>query len=332
MAGENANIHDHWVDEIAHDVIWDFNRAEGDRILIEGHTTEIASITHGDSNGDGVIDHSKIWLYSDQGGGGGAHNDDLLGDITVYGDLITEADITHTAKPAYGIVRDINGLAEALTPTTIDPDTGPIPAPDSAAAAADPTLTAGANVVFGIAGTVGFNDKRGTEMAIEHTEALALSEGTISFSFLSNELDGRDALFSKDARGYVDGGHMTAYTERDGDFVTRFQTDSGQITLKADKAVSVGAEHDIAITFGDDGAHLYFDGVKVDSEASFTQDWTTNQEMLLIGANGWRSLTGEIGRPSDQFNGDITDFAILDQQLGDDAISAIAASTDGLWL
>jgi Ca2+-binding RTX toxin-like protein len=119
VAGENDMIHDHWVDVIGNDVITDFDRSEGDRIVIEGHTTQIGSIIHGDMNGDGIIDHSLIQLYSDQGGGGGAHNDDLLGTITVFGDLVTQADIEHTAGPAYGIVKSIDKLAEAITPLAV---------------------------------------------------------------------------------------------------------------------------------------------------------------------------------------------------------------------
>ena len=45
VAGENDKIHDHWVDVIGNDVVQDFSRAEGDRLVIEGHTTEIGSIT-----------------------------------------------------------------------------------------------------------------------------------------------------------------------------------------------------------------------------------------------------------------------------------------------
>ncbi|ASP31816.1 hypothetical protein [Labrenzia sp. VG12] len=95
------NIHDHWVDMIGNDVITDFNRDEGDRIVMPH--TKIRSITYGDSNGDGVVDHTVISLYSDQGSGGGAHNNDDLGTITVYGDLVTQNDISTSAKPAYGI-------------------------------------------------------------------------------------------------------------------------------------------------------------------------------------------------------------------------------------
>ncbi|WP_281932557.1 hypothetical protein, partial [Roseibium album] len=71
---------------------------------------------YGDTNGDGIVDHSLISLYSDQGSGGGAHNNDDLGTITVYGDLITLSDISTTAKPAYGIVRSIADIDEAIKP------------------------------------------------------------------------------------------------------------------------------------------------------------------------------------------------------------------------
>ncbi|WP_208999960.1 hypothetical protein, partial [Roseibium hamelinense] len=100
------------------DIITDFSKAGGDRIIIEGHTTEIRSITYGDENGDGIVDHSLISLYSNQGNGGGAHANDDLGTIKVFGDLVTEADISTTAKPAYGIVNSIEDLDEALQPIT----------------------------------------------------------------------------------------------------------------------------------------------------------------------------------------------------------------------
>ena len=129
VAGENDRLHDHWVDEIGDDVITDFSRAEGDRILIEGHTTQIAGVTYGDADGDGVADHSIVELYSDQGNGGGAHNDDRLGTLTVFGDLIIENDIELDTGPAYGIVNTIDKLNEALKPLAVSEDLGPIAPP-----------------------------------------------------------------------------------------------------------------------------------------------------------------------------------------------------------
>ena len=110
-------------------MITDFSRAEGDRILIEGHTTEILSVSYGDADGDGAADHTIVEIYSQQGNGGGAHDEDRLGTLTVFGDLITESDIEADAGPAYGAVKTIDGLAEALTPRHISEERGPLPAP-----------------------------------------------------------------------------------------------------------------------------------------------------------------------------------------------------------
>ncbi|WP_303645112.1 LamG-like jellyroll fold domain-containing protein, partial [Tropicimonas marinistellae] len=117
VAGENDKLHDHWVDSIGGDVVMDYSRAEGDRLVVEGHTTRIWSISYSDSNGDGVMDRSRIVLYSEQGSGGGAHNQDKLGVITVYGDLVKHSDIETTAAPAYGIVASSKDIAEAVKPT-----------------------------------------------------------------------------------------------------------------------------------------------------------------------------------------------------------------------
>lgn len=93
VAGENDNPHDHWVDAIGDDVITDFSFADGDKIEIRGHTVD-ASVAQIDEDGDGQADYSVITLTSNQGGNGGAHDGDQLGTITVYGDLITEEDLT----------------------------------------------------------------------------------------------------------------------------------------------------------------------------------------------------------------------------------------------
>ena len=105
VAGENNNVHDHWVDFLGHEVIWDFSRAEGDHIEIVGHTVDLYQIEYIDTNGDQVLDATVLHLRSNQGKNGGAHHLDPLGTVTVFGDLVTRADITEDAGPAYGIVR-----------------------------------------------------------------------------------------------------------------------------------------------------------------------------------------------------------------------------------
>ena len=110
VTGENNATHDHWVDGFGNDVIRDFNRAQGDKIEISAHTAEVKSIEYKDSNGDGKNDYSVITVISQQGNAG-AHDEDLLGTITVYGNLVKASDITttQTVYGAYEKVGELNG-------------------------------------------------------------------------------------------------------------------------------------------------------------------------------------------------------------------------------
>jgi len=110
VTGENNATHDHWVDGFGNDVIRDFNRSQGDKIEISAHTGEVQSIVHKDSNGDGRNDYSVITVISQQGNAG-AHDEDLLGTITVYGNLVKASDITttQTVYGAYEKVGELNG-------------------------------------------------------------------------------------------------------------------------------------------------------------------------------------------------------------------------------
>ena len=116
VAGENDNVHDHWVAGIGNDMILDFSNQDGDRIDIRGHTVEIASLTYGEDKGG---DYSLITLRSQQGDGGGAHDEDPLGTIKVYGDRVEESDIKVKANVFYGVdqLEDIAAL-EAISPAS----------------------------------------------------------------------------------------------------------------------------------------------------------------------------------------------------------------------
>ena len=312
VAGENDNIHDHWVDVIGDDVVMDFSRAEGDRIVIEGHTTQIRSIEHKDSTGDGILDHTVITLYSEQGKNGGAHNQDLLGTITIYGDLVTEEDIEHTAAPAYGIVTTIDQLDEAIRPTAKSVDTGPIQAPTTSAATID--LPDGLTPVLGFSGAQVFSGAREDFLNAGHSEALELQNGTITFSFKADALTGSDALFSKDATGNGEGGHLTAFVTDAGDLKLRSQSQSGETWLVARDVIETGKTYDFAFSFGDEGAYLILDGEVLDYEDGWAVGLEDNTEQLVIGANGGSSAPGELGNPHSNFDGTITDFAVYDTQ------------------
>ncbi|HMB47078.1 MAG TPA: hypothetical protein VKN63_02265, partial [Afifellaceae bacterium] len=131
VAGENNNVHDHWVDGIGNDTITDFNQVEGDTLSIAGHTTEVYKIDQVDVDGDGDID-SVLHLRSNQGAGGGAHNLDLLGTVTVLDNALDAGDFTVNAGVAYGIVETIDEYMEAITPLAgLTNAPAPQPAPDA---------------------------------------------------------------------------------------------------------------------------------------------------------------------------------------------------------
>lgn len=100
VAGENENVHDHWVEGIGDDEIRDFSNQDKDKILLRGHTVEIASIEYGEDDGG---DYSLISLRSQQGDNGGAHDEDPLGTIKVYGDKVEESDIKVQSRVFDGI-------------------------------------------------------------------------------------------------------------------------------------------------------------------------------------------------------------------------------------
>ena len=114
VAGENNELHDHWVDAFGIEVIADYVKAD-DQIAVIGHTANIGSIEYRDIDGDGH-DESIITVISKQHGGGGAHDQDYLGQIIVFGDLVFEEDIITNAGVTYGIVETFADIEEAIFP------------------------------------------------------------------------------------------------------------------------------------------------------------------------------------------------------------------------
>ena len=337
VAGENDKLHDHWVDVMGNDVVMDYSRAEGDRIVIEGHTTKILSVEYGDANGDGVMDHSVIRLYSDQGNGGGAHNDDRLGSITVYGDLVKMSDIETTAAPAYGIVKSIEDLEEAIAPKDAGENGGRIRAPSKQLPGkADLDLGKGLKPVFAINGSHDFSPDDRAPLIFDHSKSLALKAGTIAFTFTAADTGTFQALFSKDASG--DGkGHIAAYVNELGSLIVRVQNESGSRYLEVDHVVKPGDSHDVAISFGRSGIELYLDGARVAYESDVSVSLAANDEALVIGATGWSSTPGTTSMVTNHFEGSITNFMILegrhsgDEIFGDgprDTVQKIGISVD----
>src|SRR2546423_6593165 len=76
------------------------------------HTGEVKWVEYKDSNGDGKKDYSVIAVISQQGNAG-AHDEDLLGTITVYGNLVKASDITVT-QTVYGAYEKVGELGAGV--------------------------------------------------------------------------------------------------------------------------------------------------------------------------------------------------------------------------
>ncbi|WP_413717428.1 LamG-like jellyroll fold domain-containing protein [Silicimonas sp. MF1-12-2] len=113
VAGENNELHDHWVDSFGIDIIADYDKDE-DHIAVIGHTANVY-VEYADVMGDEALE-SIITVISNQHGGGGAHDMDLIGQVIVHGDLVRKEDIETDANVTYGIVESVDDLAEALMP------------------------------------------------------------------------------------------------------------------------------------------------------------------------------------------------------------------------
>ncbi len=319
VAGENDLVHDHWVDRIGNEVIEDFNREEGDRIEIVGHTVDVYDLRHVDTDGDGVLDASVIYLQSNQGNAG-AHNKDKLGTITVFGDLVLESDLHVDAGPAYGIVNTIYALDEALSPQLGIPvaDDGtppPYPVP------AEGTLPPGA--VFGLINPVDFAGERRDYLQIAHDPSLQLEEGTIALTFNADDVFGGHALFSKDAYG-ESAGHITAFVY-DGRIKVRLQSNDSEVWLRsAEGSVLPGDEHHLAVTFGSDGFWLYLDGRMTDWELDFTQGLDANTETMAIGASVWGRSAEDPDAVWSEFDGTIENLVVYDSQMTRQQVADLA--------
>ncbi len=117
VAGENDNVHDHWVDRFGKDIIADYSKAEGDKIFVYGHTATFDGVTYDDVDNDG--DNESIVRIKSNQPNGGAHDDDILGFIVIHGDRVEEDDIQFNRPPTYGVVESITDIMEAVAPTGV---------------------------------------------------------------------------------------------------------------------------------------------------------------------------------------------------------------------
>ena len=164
----------------------------------------------------------------------------------------------------------------------------------------------------------------GQHQEVAHEDALARTSGTVAFSFVADRPgQGNQTLFSKDASGYVDGGHLTAWIKDNGEVKVRYQSDESEVYLYADDIdIVAGREYHFAFSFDDAQARLYLDGTLQDVEdlsdrPGFELGMSGNTESLVFGASTTTRSSGELNNLKDFFDGTISDVVVADRALRD---------------
>jgi hypothetical protein len=161
-----------------------------------------------------------------------------------------------------------------------------------------------------------FNGK-GSEVILAHQKAFELTDGVLELKFTPEAVEGRQVLFSKDAHGFEDGGHLTV-TLVDGALVARMQSTKQSYIVQAENAVSAGDEHHAALSFGQNGLKLYVNGDLVDTNA-YTGGLAGNDEPIVLGAGQSMSSKGLANNLDGFFTGAIAGVALYEDLGGSDA-------------
>ncbi|MEX0300220.1 MAG: LamG-like jellyroll fold domain-containing protein, partial [Kordiimonas sp.] len=151
-------------------------------------------------------------------------------------------------------------------------------------------------------------------LLIEHSDTLAVGYGAISMNFQLDSIDGRQTLFSKDALGNGDGGHIVAFSQN-GRINIRLQDDKGETWIKTDQILAAGEEHQLSVQFDNNGVSLFVDGVE-QGHANFSFSLANNQEVLQLGSNGWASKAHTPFLAQDFMEGTINAFSLTEAGTG----------------
>ncbi|MDJ0878497.1 MAG: DUF2341 domain-containing protein [Halieaceae bacterium] len=209
--------------------------------------------------------------------------------------------------------------------------------------------TAVGGVSTGTGGATGDGDDsitlNGTDgyVSIPHSADYELNAGAISLWFNSTTIADGDTLFSKDASGTAEGGHLTIRFTGSGaaaEIEVRLQNNTASGTdshfVYSDLPAGYlndGNWHNIVFTFGPAGMALYVDGAAADTtggnahldiyDGGMAGDTglqgdggdTPNQEPIALGASRRTSASGMTPASGGFFQGSIDELAIVNQQL-----------------
>ncbi|MEO1524246.1 MAG: glycosyl hydrolase family 28-related protein [Planctomycetota bacterium] len=155
----------------------------------------------------------------------------------------------------------------------------------------------------------GSNIFNGVDQFVEvaHSDAQELETGAFEVTFNTFDASQRQALFSKDNRGFDDGGHLTANLI-DGRVEVRLQSDAASHYVSSE-IIDSNRDYRLRFEFGAGGMNLFLDGELVGAN-DYDGGLQGNENPLVIAASQRRSTSAGT-RLEDHFFGSLMDFRLL---------------------
>jgi hypothetical protein len=173
-------------------------------------------------------------------------------------------------------------------------------------------------------------DGRSQNVVVPHDPKWLLDQGAVVVDFTADRLKGIQGLISKDAKGYLDGGHLVIWLDESGAVVARMQDKTSEHFVQSPaQAVKTGVPTRLALAFGPGGMKLYLAGKMVGSN-DYQGGLQGNQEPLVIGARDWASSPRAADNLDAFFAGAIRTVALYDHALDAPTIAALGPAGTAL--
>ncbi len=155
-----------------------------------------------------------------------------------------------------------------------------------------------------------------SHILVDRHPDLRVRSGAISF-WVKHTSNGREQnIFSQDANGYGNGGHLNIRLEASGKLDVRHQSRNATRHLKSNGPLSPNQWHHVVYSFGTQGMQLFVNGNLEQSNSSFKEGLNRNLENIVIGASAARraSTSSNTHQLENYFAGNLDELRIHNKQ------------------
>lgn len=185
------------------------------------------------------------------------------------------------------------------------PNTDPEPAPEPIIVVI-PEPSKSGSVLYSV-DQLELDGQQSSIVNMAHDTKFEQDNAHVSLTFNAAYTDKQRGIFSKDADGLGDGGHVSAAINK-GTFELRMQSVDGEKLFRA-YGIEANKDYDLDFGFSENGVWATLDNVLIGRDDNFIMSWEENTEFLQVGALGRWSDAG-----SDEahalFKGEISDLVI----------------------